>query len=310
MKANRVHRFGPPEVISFEDVPCPVPGKNEVLTRVRATGVGPWDSWIRSGKSVLPQPLPLTLGSDLAGTVEEIAEGVTEFKPGDYVYGVTNPRFTGANAEYAVASVATIAKRPKKLGFIEAASVPVVAVTAWQMLFNEARVAPGQRVLVLGGAGNVGAYAVQFAKIGRATAIATAGKSDEDYVRSLGADQIVDARASGFESSLEPVDAVIDLIGGDTQARALSLVKPGGVLISAVSSRDAQEAEHRGVRAAFMLVNVNTSDLTRVAELFNAGKLATQIGTVLALAEARQGHEILDGTRPRTRGKIVLSVDG
>jgi len=100
MKANRVHRFGPPEVISFEDVPRPVPGKNEVLVRVRATGVGPWDSWIRSGKCVLPQPLPLTLGSDLAGTVEEIAEGVTEFRPGDYVYGVTNPRFTGANAEY------------------------------------------------------------------------------------------------------------------------------------------------------------------------------------------------------------------
>ena len=163
MKANRIHVFGGPEVILFEDVPCPTPGTGEVLVRVHAAGVGPWDAQVRAGRSALPQPLPLTLGADLAGTVEATGSRDSPFSLGDEVFGVTNPRFTGAYAEYALAFTHMLAHKPRRRDFLESAAVPVVAVTARQMLFREAGVRPGDRVLVQGAAGNVGAYAVQFA---------------------------------------------------------------------------------------------------------------------------------------------------
>ena len=156
MKANRIHLYGPPEVIVFEEAEMPVPRFGEVLVKVAASGAGPWDCWVRAGSSVLPQPLPLTLGSDLAGVVEAVGPSVVAFKPGDEVFGVTNARFTGANAEYAVASTAMIAMKPRKLTYLYAASMPVVAVTAWQMLFDHGELASGQTVLVHGAGGNVG----------------------------------------------------------------------------------------------------------------------------------------------------------
>src|SRR6266567_9585331 len=163
MKAARIHQFGPPEVIVIDDLARPNPGQGELLVRVMATGVGPWDALIREGKSKVSPPPPLTLGSDLSGIVEAAGPEVTEFKKGDVVYGVTNPQFVGAQAEYAVASATMIARKPLRLSHLEAASAPVVAVTAWQMLHNYAHVQARQTVLILGAAGNVGAYAVQLA---------------------------------------------------------------------------------------------------------------------------------------------------
>src|SRR5215467_615907 len=163
MKAARIHSFGGPEVIVVEDVPRPVPASGELLVRVAAAGVGPWDALIREGKSkVSPKP-PLTLGSDFAGVVEAVGPGAGQFNSGDEVYGVTNQQFVGANAEYAIASAGMIAPKPLRLSSLEAASLPVVAVTAWQMLFEHAHQEVGQTVLILGAAGNVGAFAVQFA---------------------------------------------------------------------------------------------------------------------------------------------------
>ena len=164
MRASRVHRFGPPENIAFEEIPRPEPGRGEVLVRVEAAGVGPWDAWIRAGRSVLPQPLPLTLGSDLSGVIDAVGPGAEGWEPGAEIFGVVNRRCTGAYAEYAAAEAGMIARKPAALGHIAAASVPVIAVTAWQMLFQHARIAPVQTVLVHGAAGNVGAYAVQLAK--------------------------------------------------------------------------------------------------------------------------------------------------
>jgi NADPH:quinone reductase-like Zn-dependent oxidoreductase len=161
MKAVRIHRFGGPAALVIDELPIPAPGPGELLVRVAAAGVGPWDALIREGKSKVSPPPPLTLGSDLSGEVEAVGPGVAEFKVGDQVYGVTNPQFCGANAEYAVASAAMIARKPERLSHIEAASAPVVAVTAWQMLFDYAKVTTGQRILILGAAGNVGAYVVQ-----------------------------------------------------------------------------------------------------------------------------------------------------
>ena len=307
-KACRVHAFGPPANILFEDVDLPQPKSGELLVRVMAAGVGPLDGWIRAGKSVLPQPLPLTLGSDLSGVVEAVGSDVTGFAQGDEIYGVTNPRFVGAYAEHAIVSAGMVARKPARLDHIDAASVPVIAVTALQALHREASIVTGQTVLIHGAAGNVGAYAVQLAHQVGARVIATAGTADIEYVRSLGADVVIDYRAERFEDSARGIDIVVDLVGGDTQTRSFSVLKRGGVLASAVSAPDPALAAEHGVKANFFLVAVNTADLTRLAELIDAGQLETNVGTILPLAGARRAHEMLEGTRSRPRGKVVLKV--
>ncbi len=307
-KAVRVHAYGPPEVISYEDVPRPQPGAGEVLVHVKAAGVGPWDASIRSGKSALPQPLPLTLGSDLSGIVEAVGPGAAGFKPGDHVFGVTNPRFVGAYAEYAVASADMIARKPARLDDEEAASVPVIAVTAMQALFLHAGLQHGQSVLIHGAAGNVGAYAVQLAHRAGLRVTATASGKDVDYVRSLGADEVIDFRAERFEDKASDLDAVIDLVGGETQQRSFAVLKTGGALVSTVSLPDQERAKAYGVRALFFLVDVTTERLERIAAAIDANRLTPSVGVVLPLAEARTAHEMLDGIRPHPRGKIILRV--
>src|SRR5690349_16022576 len=178
MMAWRVHEFGPPDVMKFEQVPRPSPGAGEVLVKVEAIGVGPWDGWIRAGKSALPQPLPLTLGSDLSGEIVAQGPGVSGFCVGDSVYGVTNPQFVGAYAEYALACAAMVSSKPTSLSHVEAASVPVVGVTAWQALFDQAQLKSGQSVVIHGAAGNVGAYAVQLARGAGLQTIAIAATDD------------------------------------------------------------------------------------------------------------------------------------
>lgn len=286
----------------------PAPGPGEILIRVKAAGVGPWDGWIRAGKSALPQPLPLTLGSDLSGVVEAVGPGVSGLAPGDEVYGVTNARFTEAYAGYAVATASMIARKPAQLDHVTAASVPVVAVTAWQALFDEVGLQPGQSVLIHGGAGNVGAYGVQLARSAGLKVLATAGSVDIDYVKSLGADQVIDYAATRFEDVAKDVDAVIDLVGGETQARSFGVLKQGGSLISAVSPPDQELAKRHGVTARFFLVGVTTGRLTALARMIDSGQLAANVGSVLPLADARTAHEMLDGIRPKPRGKIVLQV--
>ena len=308
MKANRIHLFGPPEVIVFEDAELPQPRFGEVLVKVAASGAGPWDCWIRAGSSLLPQPLPLTLGADLCGVVEAVGPSVVAFKPGDEVFGVTNARFTGANAEYAVALTAMIALKPRKLTYLYAASMPVVAVTAWQMLFDHGDLASGQTVLVHGAGGNVGSYAVQFAHLAGAHVIATTSAQDIDKVRGLGAEKVIDFRAQRFEEELKDIDVAIDTVGGGVQRRSFAVLKPGGRLISAVSKPNAQEAERRSVRAGFMLVDVTTPVLTKIASLVDEGKLSVAVGQVLPLDQLRIAHEMMEGMRPKPRGKIVLET--
>jgi NADPH:quinone reductase-like Zn-dependent oxidoreductase len=309
MLAWRVHKFGPPEAMILEEVRRPDPGPGEVLVEVRAAGVGPWDGWIRAGKSALPQPLPLTLGSDLSGTVAAVGTGVSEMAVGDQVFGVTNSQFLGAYAEYAVASAGMLAKKPNFLSYAEAASVPVVAVTAWQALFDHGRLEAGQTVLIHGAAGNVGAYAVQFARRARLRSIATAGTKDIEYVRSLGADKVLDYHTQRFEDEVKDADAVIDLVGGESQIRSFQVLRPGGRLISAVSEPDQDRAKHYSVTAAFFLVEVTTARLRTIAELIDRGELKTRVGAVLPLAYARDAHMMLEGRLSPPKGKIVLDVE-
>ncbi|HTZ32768.1 MAG TPA: NADP-dependent oxidoreductase [Methylomirabilota bacterium] len=309
MRAAQVSQYGGPDVIQILDVPQPSVGPGQLLVRAHAVGVGPWDALIREGHSGVPQTLPLIPGSDVAGIVDVLGPGVTGFAVGDQVYGLTNGHFTGGYAEYAAVSTASMARKPRNLSFIEAASVPVVAVTAWQMLFDYARAVAGQKVLVLGAAGNVGAYAVQLARHAGLEVFATASSDDLDYIRALGAGIAIDYRHPRFEDFTQAMDIVIDTVGGDTRLQSLRVLKPGGILVSAVySPLPTEEAIRARVRAVTFIVNVTTAQLTTITSLFDSGKLAPQVGTVLPLADAQLTHRMLAGA-PHPRGKIVLNLD-
>lgn len=306
MKAARVLQFGPPSVITNDDLPRPEPAAGQLLVRVQAAGVGPWDALIREGKVRL-QPLPLILGSEVSGIVEEVGAEVTGFEPGDEVYGATNELFTGGYAEYATARARMMAPKPRTLNFLEAASVPIVAVTAWQMLFDYAHVVAGQTALVHGAAGNVGAYAVQLARQAGLRVVATAAFADLDFVRSLGAEEVVDYRKERIEDSITGVDVVLDTVGGETQQRSLRVLKAGGILVSVVSPVPDDDQRRYGVRAAYFIVDITTALLSKITELFDGGRLLTDVGTVLPLSDARLAHEMLGGA-PHKRGKIVLRI--
>jgi NADPH:quinone reductase-like Zn-dependent oxidoreductase len=308
MMAWRVHEFGPPDVMRFEQVPRPSPGAGEVLVKVEAVGVGPWDGWIRAGKSAVPQPLPLTLGSDLSGEVVAVGPAVSDLRVGDQVYGVTNPRFVGAYAEYALASASMVAGKPASLTYVEAASVPVIAVTAWQALFDQAQLKTGQTVVIQGAAGNVGSYAVQLALRAGLRIIAIAAQDDIPFLCHLGANTVIDYRTQRFEEEVRDADAVIDLVGGETQTRSFQVLRRGGKLISAVSNPDQHLAQRYGVEAAFFLVNVTNEYLAEIASLIDGGKLRTHVGAVLPLADAREAHLMLEHVRPQPKGKIVLAI--
>ena len=305
MKAGRIHHFGPPNAILIDEIPRPTPQEGELVVQVAAAGVGPWDALIREGKSVVQLSLPIILGSDLAGIVDSVGTGVIQFKPGDRVFGVTNKQFCGAYAEYAVASAQMVAAMPSSLSFVEAASVPVVAVTAYQMLFDHAQLKAGQAVLVHGAAGNVGAYAVQLAKQADLQIFATAGPADLDYVRALGAEMVVNYQTTKFEDAVPVVDAVLDTVGGEMQHRSFRVLKPGGIVVSSVSP----PPQTAGFRSAFFLVDVTAARLGTLSRLFDSRKLSTEVGTVLPIEEARKAHEMLAGA-PHKRGKILLTMNG
>ena len=303
VKAVRIHSFGPPDVVQVEDVPTPMPGPNEVLVRVMAAGVAPWDAIIREGKSkVSPQP-PLTLGSDFSGIVEKVGAGVTDFAPADEVYGVTNPQFCGAQAEFAVATSGMIAGKPRSLNHLEAASAPVIAVTAWQMLFQYAKAMRGETVMVVGAAGNVGAYAVQMATDAGIHVIAVARVDDEDLLRSLGVGvkSIIDSSKPAFERDLPQVDAIVDTVGGSTLQRCVAALKPGGKLVTSVSTQPLP------AEAVFFYAEVTTARLQTLTTLFDAGRITARVGSILPLSEARQAQRMLAGA-PHKPGKIVLQV--
>jgi NADPH:quinone reductase-like Zn-dependent oxidoreductase len=308
MTAARIHRFGPPNVITLERIDVPEPQDQEVLVCVHAAGVGHWDALIRMGTSGLPLSLPLTLGAEVSGVVVRVGANVTAFHQGDEVFGVTHTSFIEGYADYAVVSAKMIAKKPSNLSHIEPASVPVVAVTAWQMLFDHARLSDGQTVFVHGGAGNVGAFAVQLARRSKARVIASVHGDDADYVRALGADEVVRTPSSRLAEFGQCADAVIDTVGGPTQDQLFSLANPGGIVVSVVSPPNPQLAQQYGLRSDYFIVDVSAAQLARLADMLDAKDLVTCVGTVLPLAEARAAHEMLAGERPHKRGKIVLRI--
>jgi NADPH:quinone reductase-like Zn-dependent oxidoreductase len=306
VRAVRIDRFGPPDVLKLACISAPAPRQGEILVGVSAAGVGPWDALIRNGESALARQLPITLGSDFAGKIVQFGSGAGELHVGDDVFGST-VGFVGAYAEFVVVPQNMVAPKPASLDFIEAAAIPVVAVTALQMV-NRAGCISGRTVLVHGAAGAVGSFVVQLAGQNGARVIANAASADEEHVRAIGAETVVDIRVVGFGAIREPVDVVFDTVGGEVQRGSFDVLKRGGILISVVSPPDEVTAQRYAVNAQFFYVDVNTLDLQIIARAFDAKTLRVNVGTVLPLADARIAHEMMAGDRSHPRGKIVLRV--
>ena len=315
MKAVQIHAYGGPEELRHEEVPRPEPGEGEVLVRVHAASVNPVDSKSRAGGAVVMRPggqrlpLPIILGWDVSGTVESAGAGA-DFAPGDEVYGMIRfPEIGAAYAEYATAPAAHLARKPASLSHEEAAALPLVALTAWQALFDTAGLSAGQRVLIHAAAGGVGHVAVQLARWKGAEVIGTASARNEGFLRELGVDRFVDYNAGPLEEAVGgDVDVVLDPIGGETQERSLRLLRRGGILVSIVGAPPADRAAELGVRGERILVRPHREQLVEIARLVEEGKLRPTLDSVFPLAEARAAHERIDSHR--ARGKIVLRVPG
>jgi NADPH:quinone reductase-like Zn-dependent oxidoreductase len=313
MKAVRIHAYGDAGVLSFEEAPRPAPADNEVLVCVHAAGVNPIDWKIRSGdlKDWIPHTFPFVLGVDFSGVVQETGPKVQNLKAGDEVFGeakISGPN--GSYAEYLVVPAKNVALKPRSLDHIQTAALPVVAATAWQALFGDGGIdlQPGQTLLVHGGAGGVGSTAVQLAKWRGARVIATASQANHDFLRRLGADQTIDYTKVAFDSVVKDLDAVLDTIGGDTQARSWQVLKPGGVLASVRGMPAEPQSKPRGARAVSVQGDRGIPALGRIAELVDAGFLRQHVSEILPLAEARRAHELSEAGH--VRGKIVLNVIG
>jgi NADPH:quinone reductase-like Zn-dependent oxidoreductase len=308
MKAIRIHGFGDLEVLQLDDVPIPKPGEGELLVRIHAASVNPVDYKIRRGTVpwVSREMLPMTLGRDLSGTVESAGAGVDAFSDGDALYAMLGGIDRGSYAEYVLVRPNEAAPKPARLSHIEAAAVPLAALTAWQGLFDHGHLEDGQTVLIHGGSGGVGHFAIQFAKVKGAAVSTTVSAQNLDFVEELGADRAIDYESQRFDKIARDVDLVLDLIGGETRERSWSVLKPGGVLVSALGEPSREEAMRHRAHGVGYRAQPNAGQLAEIGRLIDQGKVRPVIMASYPLAEARQAHERLE--RGHVRGKIVLVV--
>lgn len=305
MKAVVIKEYGDNDVVEYAEVERPAPRAGEVLVKVHAAGVNPVDWKIRNGLGQrLGMSLPIHLGGEIAGTVEDLGDGVSAFEVGDAVYGIIP---SGGFAEYAVAKAEVLALKPANLDFIQTAAIPLGALTAWQALFDHAKLSSGQRLLITNSSGGVGSLAVQLAKARGAHVTAMGSAANENYVRGLGADDFIDYRRQPFEEVAKDMDVVFDTVGGDTFDRAFLTLKRGGFLVTAVAFPK-DEASRYGVGVARVYCQPDAAQLVSIRELVEGGKLKGHVARVLPLAGVREAFDLSEGGR--TRGKIVLKVTG
>lgn len=310
MRAISQDVLGGPEVLKEVRVERPVPRPNEVLVRVRAAGVNPTDWKHRTTGGFLGEP-PFVLGWDVSGEVVATGVGAAAFRPGDEVFGMLPYPFGhGSHAEYVIAPVRALTRKPASIDHVRAGALPLVSLTAWQALTEHADVRPGSRVLIHAAAGGVGHVAVQIAKVLGAYVIGTASAGKHDFLREIGVDEAVDYRTTDVTEVVRDVDVVLDTVGGDTSVRSLRVLRPGGIVVSIlpVGSREFHdEAERLGMRAVRMLVDADRSGMEAIAELAESGRLRATIAGTFPLAEAAKAHEL--GDTGRTTGKLVLVMD-
>lgn len=290
MKAILINEYGNNEVINHADVERPEPQTDEILVKIQTAGVNPIDWKIRSGAGErMGLKLPIMLGGEIAGTVEKVGTEVTDFKAGDAVYGMVK---VGGFAEYAVAKSSDVALKPESLDFEHAAAIPLGGLTAWQAIFDLAELANGQKILITGASGGVGSLAVQFAKAKGVYVIGTASGKNEEFVKSLGADEFINYEKQNFEEIVKDLDVVFDTVGGDTFEKAFQTLKKNGFLVTSVAFPDEEKAKKFGIQTARVFCKPNREELMKISELIEAGKLKARIDTVLPLAEIKKAFEI------------------
>ncbi|WP_017586466.1 NADP-dependent oxidoreductase [Nocardiopsis ganjiahuensis] len=310
MRAISQNAHGGPEVLQEVRVPRPAPGPSQILVSVRAAGLNPTD-WKHRSAGVFLNRLPLTLGWDVSGVVEAVGYGVTIFRPGDEVFGMLPyPHGVGSHAEFAVGPARAFAHKPAGIDHVQAGALPLAALTAQQALVDTAGIRSGQRVLVHAAAGGVGHLAVQIAKAHGAYVIGTASSPKHDFLRGIGADEVIDYRETDFAEATGDIDVVLDPLAGEVAARSLEVLRPGGTLVSLLplSGEVLDRAAQRGVRATPLLVEADHAGMNAIADLVEKGALKAHVEAVFPLAEAAEAHAL--GETGRTTGKIVLTVEG
>jgi NADPH:quinone reductase-like Zn-dependent oxidoreductase len=303
-----MHSYGGPGVLQYEDARRPQIRKGEVLIRVHAAGVNPLDWKVRAGllNGSVQHKLPLIPGWDVSGVVDEVGAGASRFKRGNEVFAMADPTRDGAYADYIAVREAEVAMKPKSLHHVRAAATPVSALAAWRSLFDLGQLQPGQRILIHGGSGGVGHFAVQLAKWKGAYVLAMASTKNQELLRKLGADETIDYTTQEFEDVAHKIDIVLDTIGGEIQERSWPVLKKGGALISLVQPPSVQKARQFGVRGMMCSVQPDGAQLSKIAKLVDSAKLRPTVDRILPLSEARRAHEL--GQSGHVRGKIILRV--
>ena len=304
MKAVRIEHYGNEEVMELADVERPQPAESQLLVRVRSAAVNPVDWKIRDGLGeMFGMKLPVILGCEVAGTVQAIGDKVKDFAAGDEVYGYLGAH-SGGYAEYVAGPASEFVRKPKQIDFDTAASMPVAALTAWQGIFDNGKLASGQRILITGASGAVGSMAVQLAKAKGAYVIGTGSGRNEEFVRKLGADEFIDYKKAKFEDKVSGVEVVFDTVGGETQERAFQALKRGGLLVSTVSPPSAGKAKQFGVTVAMVVMMPKHDQLAEINRLIESGKLKVRVATVLPLAEVKKAHQL--SASGHADGKFIL----
>lgn len=308
MKAFRIHEYGGIEQLKIENIPVPEINEDEVLIKIIATSVNPVDWKVREGlvrwRNI--HQLPLTLGWDVSGVVEKIGSKTNKFKIGDEVYSRPAIDRNGSYAEYIAVRESEVAFKPKSITHLEAASIPLVGLTAWEALVTTANIQAGQRVLIHAAAGGVGSIAVQIARIYGCYVIGTASEGNIEFVKSLGADEVIDYKKQDFSQILKDMDVVLDTIGGSTQENSWKVLKEGGILVSIINKPPEEIAAQYKARSGYFFVQPSAKILETLSHLIDTGKIKPVVGSIFTLDEIKQAQELSQSKR--TKGKIVIKV--
>jgi NADPH:quinone reductase-like Zn-dependent oxidoreductase len=308
MKAVRIHSFGGPEVLQFEEAPKPELQPDEVLIQIYASGVNPIDWKIRSGmgKEKFPGSFPLILGWDVAGVIEAVGPEVKNFRKGEAVYSRPDPAKNGSYAEYVAVKASLVERKPESVDFVHAAAVPLAGLTAWQGLFDHGKLQAGQKVLIHAASGGVGSFAIQFASWKGAHVIGTTSEKNIALVKSLGADEVIDYKNEKFEDCLQNLDLVFDTLGGEIQKRSFRVLKNGGRLITTVKPEPDKESEAKNIQVQGFLALSIPEDLEQIAGLIDQGKIKPLVSRIFPLNKAAEAQKLSE--TGHVNGKIVLQV--
>lgn len=311
MKAVQISTYGGSDVLTTnKNAPKPTLKNGQILIAVHAASINPFDWKVRAGymQKMAPLTFPATMGGDFAGEVMEIGEGVTGCAKGDEVFGsaIVLNGGSGAFAELAAVNVLNSAKKPRSISYVEAAALPLVGSSAVQALENHAKVQPGQKVLIHGGAGGIGHVAIQIAKADGAYVATTVSGKDADFVKQLGADEVIDYKTQQFEKLLHDYDVVYDTVGGETLEKSFGVLKSGGVLVTMAAIPDQEKAKQIGITAIGQGTKTNSDHLKRVAELVDSGKVKVHVDKIYPLEHVREAFDYQEKSHPR--GKVVLQI--